>query len=263
MIKRFLLCILLPLIIFSVDHSPVYARMGETRIEGSGLKDDALLDAVLCGDEKKVADLVKKGAFVGKKFDGMPLLMYAIREKRTEIAKFLILKGADINARDNCNETVLMYAAKKGNKEVVKALLAKGAIVNVKDSSGKIALMYALDGSSRQPIRGLSADYMEIIKILLSKCNDINYRDRNSETFLMCAVSAVNLEAVNLLISKGINVNARNRSNETALEIAERFSESLEKIDLNRAIDPQHIEQLRADMKEIIALLKKAGGYKW
>lgn len=51
--------------------------------------------------------------------------------------------GADINARNNSNQTALYVAINTGRKEIAKWLIEKGADVNAKDEDGKTALNYA------------------------------------------------------------------------------------------------------------------------
>ncbi len=247
--RKILFCLLLSAVIFNTNYLPVCAQTGRTTGTASGLKDDALYEAVLAGDTKKAADLLNKGVFAGKKWGGKPLLMYAIREKHQDIAKLLISKGADQNGSDDNDETVLMYAAENGNKEVVNLLLSKGAITSRKDKVGRIALMYALSGYVYRTKNDPYADYFGTVKVLLSKCSDINYRDHSYNTLLMYAVRSGCPEIVKLLLSKGAQVNFENSSNQTALGIAEES---------NYYGTPKE----KKPKVEIVNMLKAAGGHK-
>ncbi len=254
-IKKFLFYFLFSAIIFNTNCLPIYGEVSKTKASGSTLKDDALFEAVLEGDAKKAAELIKKGAFAGKKYDGKSLLIFALRDECQDVAKLLIQKGADQNASDSSNMTVLMYAAEKGNKEIVDLLLSKGAIASSKDSSGRIALMYALEGYQHEGANKSSVDYLGIVKTLLSKCNDINYRDHAKETLLMYAVRARWPEAVKLLLSsRSIQVNFKNYEENTALDIAQQ--ELYPSITSLRAVEDAHSKAVRS---EIIDMLKKAG----
>ena len=64
--------------------------------------------------------------------------------------KFLIAKGADVNAKALIGETALMMASGKGHKEVVELLLAKGADVNAKRTDGATALMMATEKGHKE-----------------------------------------------------------------------------------------------------------------
>jgi ankyrin repeat protein len=54
-------------------------------------------------------------------------MMVMAKLNQPEILKFLIKKGANVNARRDEGHTALIYAAYNGQRENVKALLAAGA----------------------------------------------------------------------------------------------------------------------------------------
>ncbi len=60
----------------------------------------------------------------------------------TEVAKFLINNGADLNY-NNAMGTPLMAAVVKNNIEIVNLLLEKNVNVEQKDANGTTALIYA------------------------------------------------------------------------------------------------------------------------
>ena len=86
------------------------------------------------------ADVDVKGGWAG----GTPL-HYAVGEGRNEIAKLLIAKGANVNAKDGNGSTPLHYAAEEGlntpyeeegHKEIAELLIANGVDVNAKKNNG-------------------------------------------------------------------------------------------------------------------------------
>lgn len=108
-----------------------------------------LFKAVTSKDLKLVKKLVeKKGAdvnYVRRINDAfyIPVLMQAVMDNSTDIATFLIHKGADVNATDGFKMTCLMWAANHGNIDVVHLLLDKGADKSAEDQNGMTALSAA------------------------------------------------------------------------------------------------------------------------
>lgn len=182
-------------------------------------------------------------------------LLTAIEWRDTEKASDFIKKGANPNAADKNGMTALMCAAKRGNKKIVNLLLSKLVDVDKKDKVGRIALMYALNGymetSKKDPA---AADYLEIIKTLLSRCSDVNCRDRycnTNDALLMYAVRAICPEAVKFLLSHGAQVNYKNREGQTALDMAEKIY--IRNFSYSETFDS------KPALTEIIEMLKKAG----
>ena len=71
-------------------------------------------------------------------FDKYTPLHLATDTGRLDMALTLILRGADVNAKDTFGETPLHRAAKKGNELMTKVLLDNGADVFAKNNDGKI-----------------------------------------------------------------------------------------------------------------------------
>ena len=92
---------------------------------------ERILDqAVRIGNLDIVNALLDNGAKINnKKFS--PLLS-ALNSKNFDIAKILILRGADPNLESN-DSNPLILACEIGNLEIVKLLIQKGARVNCKN----------------------------------------------------------------------------------------------------------------------------------
>lgn len=60
-------------------------------------------------------------------------LMYAILYNRTKLVKALIISKTDVHLRDNFGNTAITLAAGKGSSEILKYLLEAGANVNERD----------------------------------------------------------------------------------------------------------------------------------
>ncbi len=107
--------------------------------------DQALLAAAEQGRLKAVEDLLGSGAVVDtrRKNEGSTALMLACGKGYTDVAKILLDKGADPNARNMNGWTSLMGAAANGHEGATKLLLDRGANVNFKHSYGYTALKLA------------------------------------------------------------------------------------------------------------------------
>lgn len=91
--------------------------------------------------------LISKGANVNarfQKFNNTTILMFASGAGNLEIVQYLIIKGSDINAKDNNGKTALMEASLEGNLEIVKYLVSQGAYINA-ISTKDLYSMTALD----------------------------------------------------------------------------------------------------------------------
>ena len=89
-------------------------------------------------------------------------LMLASREGHLDVVKFLVDKGADINAvtttEDEEAVTALMLASRRGHFDIVKFLVESGADTEVADQEGKTAKDYAIKSVNKQ-----FSDYIEAL----------------------------------------------------------------------------------------------------
>jgi len=101
-------------------------------------ENNALMYAAESGNLQCVNILIKAGANVNSNnFTGLTPLMVALRRRNNyAVAKKLIEKGADVNAKTIHSETVLMFAASSDNTKTIKMLIDKGVDVNATSSAG-------------------------------------------------------------------------------------------------------------------------------
>lgn len=93
--------------------------------------EDILLDAILDGDDEKLAAALDDGAdpnFVGK--EGWTMLMRAVHRGTPSAIKALVDAGAKVNKRKREGGAAILYAAEWGKIDAVKALLEAGAEPN-------------------------------------------------------------------------------------------------------------------------------------
>lgn len=98
----------------------------------------ALNAAVAQGNLTEVTSLVRNGADVNKTdaVDGRGPLFTAVADTHLEVAKFLISKGAAINAQDKLGMTPLHAAVLANQLAMVALLLDKKALTNIRDNDG-------------------------------------------------------------------------------------------------------------------------------
>ncbi|KAK4228724.1 putative ankyrin repeat protein L63 [Podospora fimiseda] len=117
--------------------------------------------------------------------------------------RYLIEKGADVNAQGGYYGNALQAASSRGHQEIVKLLLDKGADVNAQGGAYDNALYAASWGG-----------HQEIVKLLLDKGADVNAQGGKYGNALQAASSGGHQEIVKLLLDKGADFNAHGSSQE-------------------------------------------------
>ena len=132
------------------------------------LRETALNIAVVHGHIHIMELLVEAGADIDKKakFDTRPLYCAAMYGQR-EAAEFLILKGADVNARRSGGYTALHGATREAGLDVglgrgdpagvAQLLIDNGANINAQDSIGETPLHMAVSNATPEVLRILLA----------------------------------------------------------------------------------------------------------
>ncbi len=172
----------------------------------------ALTFALMEGRSEIARFLIEKGAGIASgRPDRISSLMLAARAGDTEIIRLLLAKKADLNAVDNHGSTALSYAARHGRPEAVRALLAAGAKIDVADTDGWTALTHAA-------VNGHTA----IVESLLQKGANPNARDKRGRTPLLAAASyGDSPQVIGALLARGAVRDAKDAQGRTALQLAE------------------------------------------
>ena len=145
----------------------------------------------------------------------------------TETVRYLIDKGADVDARNKDGDTPLLLAASYGNVEIVKLLLAKGADFNAVDAgsmrvkNGPIAL-----GNFTPLLYAAAYAGYDTVKILLDAGAKVNAQDVRGMTPLMLAIGTdrPDVGVIRLLLKRGADANVKSKAGETAADWARKFN---------------------------------------
>ncbi len=155
--------------------------------------------------------LIQKGANVNARdeFGSTALLSAVYFDNNKEIIELLLNKGADVNAVNKWGNTPLTYASAYSNKEVIEFLIRKGADINTKNEKWETSLIIASEKNS-----------YEVIRLLIEKGADLNVEDKNGNTPLINACKNGKVEIVEMLINAGADINAKNAGHKTPLVVA-------------------------------------------
>jgi ankyrin repeat protein len=174
----------------------------------AGPTSNDLYDAIRANDLARLHSLVQAASANTKDGRGETPLMYAAAVGSLEAMKFLIAKGADVNAQNEFGSTALIWSATDLAK--VRLLLAHGANVNTASKRGRTALFLAA-------MTDRSAD---TVRLLLAKGADPKITDSFKNTILNAAAAGNDIETIRMIINAGVDVNAANVIGTTPLIVS-------------------------------------------
>jgi hypothetical protein len=94
---------------------------------------------------------------------GRTTLHLAASSGHLEVVRFLVEKGAKVDAMDSEMRTALHLAAQNGHSQVVSLLKEKHANLEAEDTDGKTAAQLAKKGGHYSIYKGLMAVHMQIL----------------------------------------------------------------------------------------------------
>jgi ankyrin repeat protein len=106
-----------------------------------------------------------------------------------EVAKILVANGAQVNAKDENDETPVHHALFEGRKQVVDLLIAAGADINLHEAA--------------------YTGHAEKVRHLIDAGADISAKDAENDTPLYLAVLGGHADAAEVLLDNGANANER------------------------------------------------------
>lgn len=155
--------------------------------------------------------------------------LWSAVEANLESVKFLVEKGADVNARDQIKSSPLLWAAGFGKPETVAYLITKGADVKATDDNGWTPLIWAAGLGQAQTV-----------DILVKAGADLNAADKQTgDTPLLRGARTGKADSLKILIVAGANLTAKNKLGQNALHLA-AMSGSPDKVQilLDAKVDP-------------------------
>jgi ankyrin repeat protein len=133
-------------------------------------------------------------------------LLSAAARGNLEEVKFLIDRGANVNAEGMDKWTPLHRAADNGHTEVVRLLLDRGANIAAEDFSNRTPLhLVAVKGRT------------EAARLLLDRGAQVDAEDLMKQTPLHRAAGNGQIKVTRLLLDRGAQVDAENYNKETPL----------------------------------------------
>lgn len=134
-----------------------------------------------------VKNLLLSGADVNRcGTDKVTPVMLAAQNNYSKCVTLLIRAGANVNSVDIEGESALRKAANEADCDTVGLLLRAGASVNCADMYG-ISPLIAACQFVRLTNRNMVQPRRYVVEMLLQQGADVNARDSNNETALLCA----------------------------------------------------------------------------
>ena len=147
-----------------------------------------------------------------------PLHAAAIFDRRAgcPMTRLLLAHGADVRARNPQGETPLHRAAFHGHTALAALLLSHGADIQAGDGRGETPLHLACAPTA----------HLDMIRLLIQRGADLNAEGEIGAAPLHAAILIGSTEAARALLEAGARVDATNRSGHTPLHYAAIFGRS-------------------------------------
>ncbi len=142
--------------------------------------------------------------------DGRTPLHWACRGVHLDMVKYLMEKGADVNAEDANKVVPLHSLATRNSAEAMEILIAKEANVDAANFGGNTALHYA----------GMN-DAADAAAVLVKNGADLEIKEDYGRTpLVLCARERGGPKTIKVLLDGGADVNARDKFGASALDLA-------------------------------------------
>jgi ankyrin repeat protein len=172
------------------------------------------------GDLKTVAELVRSNPKSVARADGIGItpLHRAAAGNHLQLVRFLLSRGAEINAVDKYLDSPLKKAAYGGHVAVVNELVLNGANLNHADQSGKLPLHHSAEQGQLQSVEilldaklvYLSSDLC--VELISFRRSEVNYQTVEGLTALHLAAAGGHTWCCKALLVARAYVDARGGS---------------------------------------------------
>lgn len=148
--------------------------------------------------------------------DGRTPLVIATKARDTDAARALILAGADVNAKDNMQDSAFLYSGAEGLDDILVLTLDHGADVNSTNRFGGTALIPAAEKG-----------HPSTVQLLIDAGVRIDHINNSGWTALLEAVvygdgSPTYQDIVSRLLAAGADRDILDAQGRTALQIAQQ-----------------------------------------
>ena len=234
-----------------INHAKPSASKEEKSKKNKNEHDDEakrIIGALDIGNDKVLKKALTKGTIgPNMKFNGFPILSYAIKNNHDHIVSLLLAHGANPNIKDYRGETPLFYSARyaptntaiiapllesgadpdiqvgkagytvlnfavksQRNLTFVKKLLASGADPNIPTYDGRTAISHAVTFSD------------DMTQTLLKYAADPHYKGHDGQNLLhlLARNNIGSVDLAKILLAKGVKLDVRDKHNATPLHYA-------------------------------------------
>ncbi|MDG1436637.1 MAG: ankyrin repeat domain-containing protein [Rickettsiaceae bacterium] len=141
------------------------------------------------GNVNTLVSFLERGADINELYYGQSLLCIAIDNTNTQMVRFLLENGININLNNNSSSdkeefTALHVAAQYTDLDIMKLLIEKGADVSAQDSEGETPLHWIYTGTDNNMS---SSKRAEAAKLLIEARADFRIKNIEGKTALDCA----------------------------------------------------------------------------
>lgn len=211
------------------NHIPVLANREDYTL--------LLYPAIQRGDLGAVRTLIERGGNINIQIepDLLTPLSYAIIAEKNEIAKILVIRGADFNLSSVDGKTSAHFAAQKQNLSLLSFLCDYGADLYRKDNAGVTAIdliaedlraRFLIDrAKSKIELNNLLAYFVSSndvtsAYVVLQKGADIEAKDSSGKTILLQAVQSSNYQMISMILANNPSLAVVSNSGENIVKLA-------------------------------------------